>query len=371
MVRFTGWIVREGETGPRAELGSLPGDLLGDFDTTVRVWYSGINYKDALALQGRPGVIRTHPLVPGIDLVGEVVSSTHPRWRPGDVVVLNGAGFGEEYHGGLAELARVSGDDLVAVPAGFTPKQAAAVGTAGFTAALSLLALQRAGLTPGRGPVLVTGAGGGVGSIALALLAGAGYQAHAVTGRPELLHEQLTGLGATEIWSRADLVVRNAEGEVRPLAKQRWAGVIDSVGGTILAAALASLRQEGVATTCGLAGGAAFPGNVLPFILRGISLLGIDSVRTPPGRRAAAWRLIGQALRPGSLAAVTSTVALADVQPVAERLLAGHGTGRTVVVVAGAGVPRDVPAPNPLWPHPVDDTRGINRRWHLPDQPAS
>lgn len=331
---FTGWIVRETDHGPRAALEDLDDALLDDAltrgDTTVRVRYSGINYKDALALQGRPGVLRTHPLVPGIDLVGEVRATTHPRWRAGDLVVLTGAGAGEERHGGLAERARVRGDDLVAVPDAFTPAQAAAIGTAGFTAALSLAALQREGLTPDRGPVLVTGAGGGVGSIALALLAGAGFEAHAVTGRPDALRGQLTALGASAIWSREDVDTGG-----KPLAKQRWAGVIDGVGGTLLAGALASLRSGGVATVCGLAGGAAFPGNVMPFILRGVSLIGIDSVRTPPARRSAAWELLSGALDPARLDAVTRTVALADVQPVAEEILAGRGTGRTVVEIGG------------------------------------
>lgn len=250
--------------------------------------------------------------------------------------MLNGAGTGEERHGGLAELAAVNGDDLVAVPTTFTPKQAAAIGTAGFTAALSLLALNRAGLTPERGPVLVTGAGGGVGSVALALLAGAGFEPHAVTGRPDALREQFTSLGATHVWSRDEVVVLDKRGGVRALAPQRWAGVVDAVGGNILASALASLFQEGVATTCGLASGAQFPGNVMPFILRGVSLIGIDSVRTPPPRRLEAWELLGRALDPTLLDAVTRTVTLAEVQPVASQLLDGKGTGRTVVEVGSS-----------------------------------
>lgn len=329
---FTAWIVRQTESGAQAALENLDENILEDLDTTVRVTYSGINYKDALALQGRPGVIRKHPLIPGIDLVGEVVESRNPRWSAGDRVVMTGAGFGEEHHGGLSQLATVSGDDLVAVPDAFSAKQAAAIGTAGFTASLSLLALQRAGLTPDRGPVLVTGAGGGVGSVALALLAGSGYEAHAVTGRPDELRDQLTALGASTIVSREDLDTGG-----KPLAKQRWAGVIDAVGGAPLASALACLHQEGVATTCGLAAGPKFAGNVMPFILRGVSLLGIDSVRTPADRRAAAWQLLAEAFAPQRLDGITRTVALADVQHTAEELLAGRGTGRTVVEVPPLG----------------------------------
>lgn len=326
---FTGWIVRKDDDRATATLETLTDDLLTDGDTTVRVLYSGINYKDALALQGKPGVIRNHPLVPGIDLVGEVTASDG-RWSVGDVVVATGAGVGEERHGGLAELARVRGDDLVALPQQFTARQAAAIGTGGFTAALSVLALQRHGLGPDRGPVLVTGSGGGVGSVAVALLAGCGYEVHAVTGRPDELGDRLRTLGATEVLAREDVDTKG-----RPLAKQRWAGCVDAVGGPLLASALSSLHQEGVATTCGLAGGAAFDGNVMPFILRGVSLVGIDSVRTPAERRAAAWELMGRALKPSLVDEVTTTVALADVQDVAAELLAGRGTGRTVVEVAG------------------------------------
>lgn len=326
---FTGWIVRKQDKVATATLETLDEDVLGDEDTTVEVWWSGINYKDALALQGRPGVIRNHPLVPGIDLVGRVTASTNDRWKAGDVVVATGAGVGEERNGGLAELARVQGDDLVALPEAFTAQQAAAIGTAGFTAALSVLALQRQGLTPDRGPVVVTGAGGGVGSIAAALLAKLGYEVHAVTGRPDELGDRLRELGATEVLSREDI---DAGG--RPLTKQRWAGAVDAVGGAPLASILASLHQEGVATTCGLAADAAFPGNVMPFILRGVTLVGIDSVRTPYERRQAAWELLGRALDPSLLDSVTTTVALADVQDVAAQVLDGRGTGRTVVEVA-------------------------------------
>ncbi|KOG62672.1 MDR family oxidoreductase [Streptomyces varsoviensis] len=325
---FTGWITRESPDGHSATLEELDSGILEDRDTTLRVHYSSVNYKDALALQGRPGVVRRLPLVPGIDVTGEVVGSRHPLWREGDMVTLNGAGLGEDRHGGLAELATVDGGDLVAVPAPFTPAQAAAVGTAGFTAALGLLALERQGLAPEHGPVLVTGAGGGVGSIAVALLAHAGYEVIAATGRPELLHDRLTALGAAQVVDRAELAPKG-----RPLAKQRWAGVVDAVGGPVLAGALAGLRHSGTATTCGNAASAEFPGNVLPFILRGVALIGIDSVRTPRGRREAAWQLLARHLDPALLDGVTRTIPLAAVQDAAAGMLAGQGTGRIVVDV--------------------------------------
>lgn len=328
MTTFTGWIVKETSDGRQASLEELDSEILDDLDTTVRVRYSSVNYKDALALQGKPGVIRRFPLVPGIDLVGEVVSSSNDRWSEGDVVVLNGATIGEELHGGLAELAVVNGDNLVAVPEQFTPAQAAAVGTAGYTAALSLLAMEQAGLTPERGPVLVTGAGGGVGSVAIALLSSSGYETVAATGRPEALGDRLTSLGAAQVVDRAELDTKS-----RPLGKQRWAGVVDAVGGQILASALAGLDNGGVAAACGLASSPELPTTVLPFILRGVSLLGIDSVRTPYPLREAAWERMGRNLDPALLDSVTTTIPLAQAQDLAAEVLAGRGTGRTVVDV--------------------------------------
>lgn len=328
MTTFPGWIARETSDGHRTTLEELDSGILDDGDTTLRVHYSSLNYKDALALHGRPGVVRRRPLVVGIDVTGEVVASRHPRWRSGDLVTLNGAGLGEERHGGLAGLAAVDGEHLVPVPDRFTPARTAAIGTAGFTAALSLLALERQGLTPAHGPVLVTGAGGGVGSVAVALLADSGYEVIAVTGRPDSLHERLTTLGAAHIVDRSELDTGG-----KPLAKQRWAGVVDAVGGPVLAGALAGLRHSGTATTCGLAASAAFPGNVMPFILRGVSLLGIDSVRTPHDRREAAWQLLARHLDPDLLDTVTRHVPLTAAQDAADDALAGHGTGRTVVDV--------------------------------------
>lgn len=331
MTVFPAWVVHREDGVSTAALEQVGMDVLDDLDTTVRVWFSGINYKDALALHGRPGVVRRSPLIAGIDLVGEVTESTHGRWAPGDIVTLNGAGLSEGLHGGLAGMARVNGDDLIPVPSTFTPGQTAAIGTAGFTASLSLLALERLGLTPEGGPVLVTGAGGGVGSIAIPLLSRAGYDVVAATGRVDALGDQLRTLGAGEVIDRASL-----EAPGRPLGTQRWGGVVDSVGGTILANALAMLRAGGVAATCGLAAGADLPTSVLPFILRGITLTGIDSVHTAPALRAAAWERLARDLDPRLLDAVTRTVTLADARDAAAELLEGRGTGRTVVSIAAS-----------------------------------
>lgn len=329
MTTFPGWIVRKIDGVNSAALEELDSSVLDDLDTTVRVWYSSINYKDALALHGRPGVIRRTPLIPGIDLTGQIIETSNEKWRPGDVVTLNGAGLGEELNGGLAALARVDGDNLIAVPASFNPAQAAAIGTAGFTAALSQLALEHHGLKPGQGPVLVTGAGGGSGSIAVSLLARSGYQVVAATGRPERLSERLRALGASDVINRREL-----EDQTRPLGRQRWAGVVDSVGGTVLAGALATLQGGGAVAAFGNAGGAQLSTTVLPFILRGVALLGIDSVRTGPALRQQAWDLLARSLDPIHLDAVVQTVPLAEARRTAAALLEGRGTGRTVVEIA-------------------------------------
>ncbi|HLT67148.1 MAG TPA: MDR family oxidoreductase [Microbacterium sp.] len=326
---FPGWMIRKSDDGLAASLEQVSVDALDDLDTTVRVWFSSINYKDALALWGKPGVVRRTPLIPGIDFVGEVIETSHPGWKRGDVVISNGAGLGEELHGGLAEVARARGDDLVALPSEYTPAQAAAIGTAGFTAGLSLLALERHGLAPGDGPVLVTGAGGGAGSMAVALLNTAGYEVAAATGRPDALRDTLTDLGATTIIDRAEL-----EGQTKPLAAQRWAGVVDAVGGSVLAGALAQVRQGGAVAAFGLAGGAQLPTTVLPFILRGVSLLGIDSVRAEPDLRRAAWDRLARHLKADPIDAVTRRVPLAEAKDAARDLIDGRGTGRTVVEVA-------------------------------------
>lgn len=329
MSTFPAWIARKDEDNRiRTTLEEAETSFLDDLDVTVQVHYSSINYKDALALHGKPGVIRRTPLIVGIDLAGEVIASRDQRWHPGDLVTLDGAGLGEELHGGLAGLARVGGDDLVVIPDAFTPAQSAAIGTAGFTAALSILALERQGVNPNDGPVLVTGAGGGVGTVAIAMLAQAGYEVIAATGRPDALCERLTELGATSIINRGEL---NTD---RPLARQQWAGVVDSVGGPTLAGALAGLHNNGAAAACGLAGGSDLPTTVLPFILRGVNLLGVDSVRTKPGLRRDAWERLARDLNPEHLDSVTRTVLLKDAADAGKDLLDGHGTGRTVVQIS-------------------------------------
>lgn len=328
MTTFSAWVIREGDDANTATLEDLELTALDDLPVTIRVSHSGLNYKDALALGGRPGVVRRFPLVAGIDLVGEVVESRDDRWRVGDIVTLDGAGLGEDRHGGLAGMARTGGDDLVAVPDAFSPAQAAAIGTAGFTAALAVLALQRCGLRAGEGPVLVTGASGGVGSIAIALLARAGHEVIAATGRVEQMRERLTALGASDLIDRAELEERG-----RPLGRQRWAAVVDGAGGQILASALSTLRADGVAAAYGLAASTDLPSSVLPFILRGVSLLGINSVHVTPERRRQAWDLLARDLDPTVLDSLTRTVALADARDAAAELLEGRGTGRTVVQI--------------------------------------
>ncbi len=300
---------------------------LDEGDVTVDVEWSGINYKDGLAFAGDRGVMRIDPLIPGIDLVGTVGRSEHPDFRPGERVLLNGWGIGETRNGGLSERARVRGEWLVALPDAFSARQAAAIGTAGFTAALSVLALERAGL--GDGEVLVTGSSGGVGSIAIALLAAAGRRVIAATGRPEQ-RGYLLGLGAVDTIARSEL-----EQAGKPLQYQRWAGVVDSAGGRILASALAQTRYGGTVAACGLVGGSDIPTTVMPFILRGVGLLGINSVECPMPLRLEAWRRLARDLDTGLLDSLTASVALAEAPDVAARIVAGGLRGRTVVDVRG------------------------------------
>lgn len=316
-----------------AEVRRVTDAFLMPGEVTIAVEYSDLNYKDGLAIGGRPGVARTSPLIPGIDLVGTVGASADERWQPGDRVVLNGDGLGETHHGGLAERARVRGDALVRVPDTITSAQAAAIGTAGFTAMLSVLALERNGVDPDEvgasgSSVLVTGAAGGVGSVAVAVLARLGYPVTASTGRPEELAGYLTDLGATAILDRSEL-----SDPGRPLQSQRWAGVVDAVGSHTLASALAQTRYGGTVTACGLAQGADLPASVLPFILRGVTLVGINSVEAPLALRETAWRRLATDLDEETLAAMTSVIPLADAIPAADAILAGRLRGRTVVDV--------------------------------------
>ncbi|WP_434657508.1 oxidoreductase [Pseudomonas sp. R3-56] len=296
-------------------------------DVTVAIEYSTVNYKDALALSGRTPVIRQFPLIPGIDFAGVVESSSHAGFQAGDRVLLNGWGLSQTHHGGFAQKARVSGDWLVKVPEVFSTRQAMAIGTAGYTAMLSVLALEHGGLTPERGDVLVTGANGGAGSVAIALLSGLGYRVIASTGRPEEA-DYLRDLGACEIIDRHTLSEPGA-----PVAKERWAGVIDSVGSHTLVNALAQTRYRGVVAAFGLAQGADLPGSVLPFILRNVTLAGIDSVNAPQDVRLQAWSRLARDLDVNKLARTTQVVGLAQVPQVAAQVLEGKVRGRTVVDV--------------------------------------
>ena len=298
-----------------------------DGDVTVGVEYSTVNYKDGLAVTGKAPVVRRFPMIAGVDFAGTVESSSHPSWRPGDKVIVNGWGLGETHLGAYAEKARVKGDWLVRLPPGMTARDAMAIGTAGYTAMLAVMALERAGLNPSRGPMIVTGAAGGVGSVAVALLAKLGYSVIASTGRPEEA-DYLKGLGAAEVIERKELT-----GPPRPLGKERWAGGIDAVGSTTLANVLSMTRYGGAIAACGLAGGMDLPGSVAPFILRGVSLLGIDSVMCPLPLRQEAWRRLEADLDRGKIAAMTNEIGLADVIAAGQRIVEGRVRGRIVVKI--------------------------------------
>ncbi|OCL37215.1 NADPH:quinone dehydrogenase [Tessaracoccus lapidicaptus] len=303
-------------------------ELLADEGVLVEVVYSDLNYKDALAVTGRPGVVRQKPLIAGIDLVGRVVESADERWTPGQWLVLNGAGLSETRHGGYAELARADADLAVPVPDGLTPERAAALGTAGYTAALAVLRLVMDGVSPDSGPVLVTGATGGVGSVAVMLLAAAGFDVAALTGREDRFGDYLRDLGASSI------VGRQALGEPgRPLQKALYAGVVDSVGGQVLANAIAQTQPHGVVTACGLAASPDLPATVMPFILRGVTLAGIDSVWAGVEDRADAWRVLARGVDLDQLDQMTDRVGLDGVIAAGEELLAGKRHGRTLVEI--------------------------------------
>ncbi|WP_029032438.1 MDR family oxidoreductase [Salinarimonas rosea] len=321
-------VVEKAETGTVAALTDFPESALMEGDVTLRVSHSTVNYKDGLALTGRMPVVRRFPMIAGIDAAGVVETSTHPDWKPGDAAILTGWGVGETHLGGYAEKVRVPGDWLVPLPAGMDAARAMALGTAGLTAALCVLALERHGLTPDAGPALVTGAAGGVGSVAVALLAKAGWRVIAATGRPEEA-AYLEGLGAAEILPRAELT-----GPPKPLAKARWAAGVDTVGGAVLANALAMTRPDGAVAACGNAGGMDLPTSVAPFILRGVALLGVNSVPAPLPLRRAAWARLARDVDPAALDAMTTTISLEDVIGTAEEILAGRVRGRIVVEVA-------------------------------------
>jgi acrylyl-CoA reductase (NADPH) len=303
-------------------------DQLPEGDVTVRVEWSTLNYKDALAITGRGPIVRSFPMVPGIDFAGVVEASQREDIRPGMRVILNGWGVGEKHWGGLAEKARVSGDWLVPLPDPLTGRQAMEIGTAGYTAMLCVQALQREEVTPDKGPILVTGAAGGVGSVAIMLLNRLGYHVAAVTGRPEE-EAYLIGLGAREVLPRTTF---SAPG--KPLDKARWAGAVDVAGGVVLANVCASMAYGGVVTACGLAADMSFPSTVAPFILRGVTLVGIDSVMCPRNTRLAAWSRLAELIDPSKLEAMASEIALDDTVRAASSLLDGKIRGRVVVRVA-------------------------------------
>ena len=320
--------VSKTEGGQEARLVDLTDADLMDGDVTVRVEYSTINYKDGLALTGKAPVVRVWPLTPGIDFAGIVESSNNPDFAPGDRVVLNGWGVGESHHGGLAQRARLKGDWLVTLPDAITTRQAMAIGTAGYTAMLAVMALERNGLTPARGDVLVTGAAGGVGGVAIALLDRLGYRVIASSGRKAEQSAYLEGLGAAEIIDRAEL---SSAG--RAIGKERWAGAIDSVGSHTLANVLAQTRYGGVVAACGLAQGMDLPASVAPFILRGLTLAGIDSVMRPKPDREEAWRRLARDLDFDKLEAMTTTAPLADAPGLGTAIIAGEVRGRVVIDV--------------------------------------
>ncbi len=323
--RFKAILITKQDNAQKVEDVELsPADLM-DGDVTVAVSHSTVNYKDGLVLGGRSPVVRRFPMIPGIDLAGVVEESSHPGFKPGDKVVLNGYGLSETHYGGYSQLARVKGDWLVKLPDAFTAEQAMAIGTAGYTAMLAVLALEDAHVTPDRGAVVVTGAAGGVGSVAVAVLAKLGYRVIASTGRTEE-EPYLKSLGAAEIIPRADLA-----SDPKPLAKERWAGAVDSVGSKTLANVLASTSYGGAVAACGLAGGMDLPTSVAPFILRGVSLLGIDSVQMPMPRRLQAWERLARDLDVSKLSAMTRTIPFADLRQAGQDIVAGQIRGRVVV----------------------------------------
>lgn len=319
--------IEKDDAGYRAEYADVTQEQLPEGDVTVRISHSTLNYKDGLAITGKSPVVRYFPMVPGIDFAGEVTESSHPDYQAGDWVVLNGWGVGEKHWGGLAQYARVSGDWLVPLPEAFSSRQAMAIGTAGYTAMLCVMKLASLGVTPEKGEVLVTGAAGGVGSVAIALLAQRGYDVVAVSGRPENI-DYLLSLGAKEV------VGREAFSEPgKPLGKERWAGAVDVVGGHTLANVCATTQYGGAVAACGLAGGMELPATVAPFILRGVTLAGVDSVMCPKAERLQAWQLLANELGADKLESICEEIGLSEVVSYGEAFLKGEVKGRLVVDV--------------------------------------
>ena len=325
--RFKAILIRkDGDKQTVEDVELAPSDLM-EGDVTVAVSHSTVNYKDGLAISGRAPVVRRFPMIPGVDLAGSVEESSHPDFKPGDKVVLNGYGLSESHFGGYSELARVKGAWLVPLPKRFTSAQAMAIGTAGYTAMLCVLALEDAGVKPEKGPIVVTGAAGGVGSVAVSLLAKLGYRVIASTGRPQE-EAYLKSLGASEIIARSELA-----SDPRPLGKERWAGAVDTVGSKTLANVIACTSYGGAVAACGLAGGMDLPTSVAPFILRGVALLGIDSVLMPMPRRRRAWERLARDLDVEQLSRMTTTLPLSGVRNAAGDILAGKVRGRLVVEI--------------------------------------
>ena len=321
-------VIRDDEGKTHANVTQITEDQLPAGDVTVAVEYSTVNYKDGLCIGPGGGLVRNYPHVPGIDFAGTVEASDDPRYKPGDKVVLTGWRVGEAHWGGYAQKARVKADWLVPLPEGLDTRQAMAVGTAGFTAMLAVMALEDHGLKPGKGPVLVTGAAGGVGSVAVALLAALGHEVAAVTGRPET-EGYLRGLGASQIVPRAEI----AETVKRPLESETWAGCVDAVGGAMLARVLGQMQYGASVAAVGLAGGAGLPATVVPFLLRGVNLLGIDSVMQPYDNRLRAWERIARDLPLDKLEAMVHPATLADLPQLGADILKGQVQGRVVVDV--------------------------------------
>ena len=326
---FKGILIEKDEQGYRSTMKDIDDSMLPEGDVTIKVTYSTLNYKDALAITGKGPVVRSFPMIPGIDLVGIVEESKNEKFKVGDNVLLNGYGVGETHCGGLAEKARLKSEWLIPLPTAFSPRQAMSIGTAGYTAMLCVIALEKNGITPDKGEILVTGANGGVGSFAINILAKLGYTVVASTGRVEE-SEYLKKLGATEIIDRASLSEPG-----RPLAKERWAAAIDSAGSHTLANVCASLKYGGVVAACGLAQGMDLPTTVMPFILRGITLAGIDSVMRPIADRIEAWDRLATILEAGVFDDIAKEISLEQTIETAEQLIAGKVRGRVVVNIAG------------------------------------
>lgn len=324
---FSAIVIDKTEEGQTVGLQQLDESALPEGDVTIDVAYSTLNFKDALAITGSSPIARKFPMVPGIDLVGTVTDSSHADWKAGDTVVLNGWGVGEGHWGGLAQKARLKGDWLVPLPSAFTPAQAMAIGTAGYTSALSVDALVDWGVTPDQGEVLVTGATGGVGSIAIALLKKQGFTVAALTGKPAEA-DYLKTLGADSIIDRKEMSEKG-----KPLQRERWAGVIDAAGSHTLANACAQTKAGGAVAACGLAQGADFPVTVMPFILRGVALLGIESVMAPRAKRLKAWSRLAADLDPSTLDSIVQTIGLGDAIDTARKFMSGEVKGRYIVDV--------------------------------------